>query len=520
MRHALLAGLAVLLTAGLTWAQNDPGEPAAPETAPPNADAPKAADTAAPKTPPAPTPPAPTPVAPTPPYPKSGSQPGSPVEAYQQRPQRSVTSADQARGWSEEPGTDSADQALFAPRALLFVPKLAFELVFLPIQALLTVVDRHHVIPRVRDFFYFDRAHTAGFYPTVALESGYGLSYGAAVFHSNLFGHGEEIVASGRFGGPFVQAYQLRLEADRMGGSRLWFESRARYEFQPATLFHGIGDPGEASVIPVNLGPRDASIATRFRQERFLGLLRLGGTLGEPGDLTKIGGTAIYNHRVFGPEERSFDEPSIQTVYDTSRLTGFDDTVNTVEIDANLIRDTREGGALASSGTYLELLAGGVPPVDRYRYWHFGGEIAQYIDLYRRTRVLVLRAAIEAVAGEEDRIPFVELPRLGGVQDLRGYVADRFRDKIAAVATVEYRYPIHELLSGALFVDAGHVGRNPREVFGFSGLKRWRLDAGGGLLLHTRESVLMGMDVAYGDGLTVFFTTAPIEFFHNRERQL
>ena len=61
---------------------------------------------------------------------------------------------------------------------------------------------------------------------------------------------------------------------------------------------------------------------------------------------------------------------------------------------------------------------------------------------------------------------------------------------------------------------------NPREVFGFSALKRWRLDAGGGLLLHTRESMLLGMDVAYGDGLTVFFTTAPIEFFHNRERQL
>jgi len=106
------------------------------------------------------------------------------------------------------------------------------------------------------------------------------------------------------------------------------------------------------------------------------------------------------------------------------------------------------------------------------------------------------------------------------VQNLRGYVTDRFRDKLAAIGTVEYRYPIHELLAGALFVDAGRVGRNPKDLFGREALKRWKLDAGGGLLLHTRESMLLGLDVAYGDGLTVFFTTAPIEFFHHRERQL
>jgi hypothetical protein len=508
MRRASLVALALLLSAGRAPAQDEPAQTAPAETPAANAEE---RESAATKT---------TPPAATPSYPKSGSQPGSPLELYRERTQAPAPSADRARSWAEEPGTDPADQALFAPRALLFVPKVVFHLVFFPIQALLTVVDRHHVVPRVRDFFYFDRAHTAGFYPSVALESGYGFSYGVGVFHNDAFGHGEELVASGRFGGRYLQAYQLLLEADRMGGSRLWFESRVRYEFQPATLFHGLGDPGETSVIPAGLGPRDASIATRFRQERFLGLLRLGGTLGTPGDLTKIGGTAIYNHRVFGPEERRFDEPSIETVYDTSRLPGFGDRVNTVEIDANLVRDTREGGPLASSGTYLELIAGGVLPVDRYRYGHFGAELAQYINLYRRTRVLVLRGAVEGVVGHEDRIPFVELPRLGGVQNLRGYVADRFRDKLAAVATVEYRYPIHELLAGALFVDAGHVGRTPNELFAFDALKRWRLDAGGGLLLHTRESMLLGLDVAYGDGLTVFFTTAPIEFFHHRERQL
>ena len=109
---------------------------------------------------------------------------------------------------------------------------------------------------------------------------------------------------------------------------------------------------------------------------------------------------------------------------------------------------------------------------------------------------------------------------LGCVHDLRGYLSDRFRDKLAAVATAEYRYPIHELLSGKLFVDAGDVGRTYDDLFGPGPFERWEVGAGGGFLLHSKDSILLSVDVAYGDQLTVFFTTAPLEFFHNRSQQL
>src|SRR5688572_30362446 len=204
MRPASLVTLALLLSPGRAWAQDEPAQPAPAPQADPSSSNPQNRENTGAKT---------TPPSPTPSYPKSGSQPGSALEAYRERPDAPAASADQARGWSEEPGVDPADQALFAPRALLFVPKVVFQLVFFPIQALLTVVDRHHVIPRVRDLFYFDRAHTAGFYPSVALESGYGLSYGAGVFHNDAFGHGEELVASGRFGGS-----RRRLASRRFGG--------------------------------------------------------------------------------------------------------------------------------------------------------------------------------------------------------------------------------------------------------------------------------------------------------------
>lgn len=452
-------------------------------------------------------------------FPTSGSQPGTPLHEYDANASPSSGTAEEARSWAVEPGTESEDYLLFPPRALLFLPKVVLEVVFTPLEILLAGIDRNKVIPRVIDFFYFDDAHTAGWHPTIGAETGYGFTYGATVFHNDLMGHDESLSAAASFGGRYVQSYEAVFEGDRVGGSHVWLETRARYELQPATLFFGYGSQGK-SAPPGNLGPRDANTAVRFRQERALGLLRLGTAVGNEGDLTKLGGTAIYNHRVFGSERRSFPEPSIETVYDTAKIPGFDEHLNLLELDANLVRDTRDTAGLASSGTYFELLGGGLLPLNHFQYWHYGGEITQYFDLYRKTRVLVFRAAVEGVAGNEDEIPFVDMPRLGGAQDLRGYLADKFRDKVAAVGTIEYRYPIHELLSGKLFLDAGDVGRDFDDLFSPGPFEHWKVGGGGGLLLHSKDDVILSLDVAYGDQLTVFFTTAPLEFFHNRSKQL
>lgn len=451
-------------------------------------------------------------------FPTSGSKAGSPLHSYEERGSNPPKAAEDARGFTEEPGWESEDYVLFPARAVLFPARLLVDVVFTPIELLLAGIDRHKLVPRVVDFFYFDKAHTAGFYPSAAFESGYGLSFGAKIFDNDLAGHEETLSFAAQTGGRYVQSYEAVFEGDRVGGSRLWLENRTRYEVEPAILFFGLGG-GDRTAAGGDLGPRDTNTAVRFQQERFLGLLSVGSTLGEQGDLTKLGVTGIYNHRRFQNEQRSFPEPSIEDVYDTARIAGFDSGVNTLELDLSLIRDTRDN-EFASSGSYAELLAGGVVPANGYHYWHVGAELTQFIDLYRKTRVLALRVAFEGVAGHEDEIPFVELPRLGGVHDLRGYLTDRFRDKLAGVATAEYRYPIHQLISGKLFVDAGNVGQNPNQLIGSSPFAAWKVGAGGGLLLHTEEDVLLSIDLAYGDQFTFFATTAPLQFFHKRSRQL
>jgi outer membrane translocation and assembly module TamA len=244
-------------------------------------------------------------------------------------------------------------------------------------------------------------------------------------------------------------------------------------------------------------------------------MLRAGYTFGQPGRQVQLGATALYNVRDFGAKGKG-DQPSTEQVYDTQTLVGFDRRVAVLETHLNLVVDTRDVKGATSSGFYLDAFAGRVPHVGSYGFWHQGAEATAYIDLYHRTRVLVLRAVFEGVEGETEEIPFSELPRLGGANRLRGYALDRFRDEKAAVGTVEYRYPIHQYVAGALYVDTGKVA----ESYGDFIDSNWKVGVGGGFVVRSRESQLFAFDVAHGEGVQFHITTDPLRAFAKRDNEL
>jgi Omp85 superfamily domain len=456
------------------------------------------------------------------PPPAGASEPGSASPSYDANRNQPPTAPEDTRGLETPPGTSDEDVVLAVPRALLFLPNLALKTVFLPLRGLATVIDEYALVERTKNLLYFNDEETAGIFPTFTAQTAYGLSLGARIFHNDLFGHEEHISARATYGGLFQQGYQLLFEGDSIGGSRLWLETRVRYEKKPGILFYGLGDAPKGSSDLQNIDPRAASVPTRFRQERFLGLLRLGPTLGRRGNLTQVGVTTSYNRRVFGSEERDFDEPTIGDVYDTTMLEGFHDTLHLVEVDLNVNHDSTDHREFPSGGVFMELFGGRASSFNDYAFWHFGAELAGFINLYRGDRVLVLRGAFEGVDGEASDIPFIELPRLGGAQRLRGYVEDRFRDELAAVATVEYRYPVHDFVSGHLFVDAGRVGRTDGQLFGADAYEDWRTGAGGGFTIHSqdREDVIFRVELGYGDAFTALISTEPLRAFTKRSRQL
>jgi outer membrane protein assembly factor BamA len=229
----------------------------------------------------------------------------------------------------------------------------------------------------------------------------------------------------------------------------------------------------------------------------------------------KIGASAIVNHREFSAN--SVDKRQLASVYDASLLTGFDETVNTLELQANLVVDLRQNAGLDTRGSYLEAFFGGVPEFDRYTYLHYGFELAHTFDLYHATRLLRVRLALEAVEGDTARIPFTDLPRLGGVDRLRGYRESQFRDARASLTSIEYQYPIHQSVRGSVFVEAGYVADHYSDMVE---LNHWKVGYGGGLIIGSESDVGIEIDVAYGDGVHVYLSTDLARAFDGRSEQL
>jgi outer membrane protein assembly factor BamA len=208
-------------------------------------------------------------------------------------------------------------------------------------------------------------------------------------------------------------------------------------------------------------------------------------------------------------------------VYDTSQINGFEDGVDVLEFSPTFIYDSRDTEAITSKGVYLDMFGGyALPTSFDEGFWHYGATLATFINLYQQSRTLSVRALLEGVQGDGEDIPFSDLVRLGGPMRLRGYQLDQFRDNLAAVGTLEYRYPVHERLSGELFVDAGRVGRDYPEVFDRDGLRDFNYGAGLGFVFHDSEKVNFKIEAAYGDGFYCFFSSDPVDHFRDKHKRL
>lgn len=435
----------------------------------------------------------------------------------QQQEQPAPPPPDEAHGREEKPPEiEPEDVPLFVPRVVLAVPRLAFHILYYPVRKGLRWVQSEHVIEELEDFFYNDE-RTAAILPTASINSFFGPSIGARAFHEDLAGHGEEGEIEAKAFGRYQQAYLVSFKADRAGGTRTWVEMFSRFEVTPQQLFQGLGDLDDGGSLP-NASPRATAIESRYRHQRFLQVARLGYTAGEESALTKVGVTGKLKRHDFGPgEDLGAGELPIDRIYDTAQLPGFDLGATVFEGNLNVVIDTRDVEGATSSGMYLEAFGGLAREAGTDAYGHYGAEVTGYFDLYRKTRVLVLRGVVEAVHGDDVDIPFVELPTLGGSRRLRGYPLHRFRAEKSLLATVEYHYPIHQYVAGALYVDAGRVGDSYGDIFEDAD---FRVGGGGGFIVRSEDSLFVTLDIAYGDGLQVIMTTDPLRAFGNEDEEL
>jgi hypothetical protein len=397
---------------------------------------------------------------------------------------------------------DSA--ARLAARAGLFLPKMVFEVASAPVRGSLWAYDRWQLGPRYEQVFFNDD-HTLGLYPTATYQTSFGITVGAKFMAADVLGHHESVTAHVTYGGTYHTGNVIDLRTgDRFGSTVLGVTGN--FDRRPDDTFYGIGNADEGSAPGTLIDPRsdDTAVQTKYRYQeaRVAAFARIK----LPGDFRAV----IHGaYAQFKTSSSSIDTP-IEDVYNPALVVGYMDTFSHLYGELELRWDTRRAASVWEPknvhgvGTLVSVFAGGVANLDDAPdFWHYGGEIQHFIRLGTGPRVLALRFHGEGVTGSVDETPFVELPYLGGDTFLRGYHFQRFRDRVAAVASAQYLWDISHYVDAYLFVDTGRVYSAPDELT-LSGL---RMGYGLGLEAHTQNGKFLceGSVASSIDGGVMFY---------------
>lgn len=381
-------------------------------------------------------------------------------------------------------GGDSA--ARIIARGVLFLPKLAFQAAFAPVRGGIWAYQRFQLGTRVKGIFFNDEG-TIGLYPTLAIESGFGINVGASFVLRDVFGEREQFGLHAGTGGRFSQIFKTKFDTGNRLGDNVKLELRGRYERRPKDAFYGIGndDPSDMDLV-------DPATEARFRKTRARASAVF--DLQVVGDLHAIASEEITDMEF----EASEEGPAIDALYMPSSLVGFSG-VRTSYTELELRYDSRRAASIwdapstRGTGWLLSSYAGSSIAIGAGRdYWRYGGELQRFVQLGLAPRVLSVRLSGEAVSGSYEEVPFDELPRLGGKFLLRGYPLDRFRDRVAAVGSAEYTWDLARHISASTFVDAGRV----YSAIGDANLQDLRVGYGFYLEARTEKRYLMRLSVA------------------------
>ena len=407
-------------------------------------------------------------------------------------------------------------------RVLLTPLRWTTMLVAAPFRGGAYVLDRYQLRDRIEQLL-FSEDGTFGVYPTAFIESQLGLNVGLHVVDSDLFGHAEHFSAAASYGGEFQQAYEGTLTSGELLGAAA-LKARVSYQAWNRSSFFGIGNADLSPVMPAMIDALadDTAIHTRFGQHvthgELLGSVAIMGpfTLGLAGSYTR---RTFNDHAIVDEFERTV------AAYDPASLVGYVDGADNLYGELSLTIDNRHyrtryiSRAAPSSGFWGSVFVGGAKGIsgDPSRYLRYGGDLHRYLDLYHGDRVLILRARFEAVTANLDQIPFTDLPRLGGNEVLRGFEVDRFRDRVAALVSAEYDFPIHYGVYGYLFVDGGRVAHDIGDLDP-SGI---HVGYGGGFQIHTLNAFLFRAQIAHsGDGTFLRLALDPLRDTRIKQRRL
>lgn len=393
-----------------------------------------------------------------------------------------------------EPADPGDSPARLIARGVLFVPRVAIDAAFVPVQLGVRAFERYQVVERWKRVFFND-AETMGLVPTLSIQSGFGATFGARFVHRDLFDRGARLSLRSSAGGRYRQVHRASFKTGELLGPRLGLEVDAEYERRPREPFYGIGNG-------------DQTIEARYRhgiaRATLVGDLRLVSALH-----ARVSG-ALADHEITG----GMSADAIDRRYIVEDLAGFGNTQRAYG-ELELRWDTRrsaerwEPTALISQGSLVAAFVGHSTALGSgIDVWRYGFDLQRFVRVAVGPRVLAFRAYAETVVGPRDDIPFFELPELGGKAHLRGYPTGRFRDRVAAVASVDYQWDLSRNFSANVFIDVGRAYPSLQAVT----YEELRVGYGVGIQAHTEHSFLARASIASSidGGVFLDFSLDPV----------
>ena len=428
------------------------------------------------------------------------------AEAQQPQPQPAPPDprVEETLDGREEP-EDPNRYSYLVPRVILFVPRLAFKIIFFPIVKLAAVVERYEVPARIYWALTSDD-ETIGVRPQFGFESGRRPMGGLGYFDRRTLGPGSEIKARFKTGGPSLLLGEIKVRPRPVMGMR------ARFERTDDERFAGIHGETDEELAMLGRG------VARYGYDRVLGDVELNITRHRFITFTLRGTFDVHEYEngiAIGtdlPIREVWCSDCAAGIVDEMQVPGFGEGTSRLGAGAELAVDTRKNVRHGTGfvGKLDARWAKGVlgdPSHDVAAL----ADVAQQFDLHDRAFILRVRAGAIEPLGDAP-VPFHHLMVASGPEGIRGIGSGQLRGSSMAIASAEYRWLLTPYLDAAIMGDYGSAFDRRFNNFSWD---RMRPSVGAGLRFYGTDGpywtrgLMGGIDVAYtpGESVRVMFST-------------
>lgn len=324
----------------------------------------------------------------------------------------------------------------------------------------------------------------AGYSPSAGLKLGFGLRKLKKDFWD------DRLEFNWYYSTNDYQSYKFRYKArEIIGTRRLEADLYFRYKKRPRESFYGIGmdakEDKEANYTFENTEFR-LDIPVRIHPKITAGV---------------TGGVVITNVYDGRDPDLPGNIDSIMADPDFALEEGRLDGSRYIKAGLIFAFDGRDSGGQPSKGFHVLsrfVRYFGTDRSEDENFYETKIDFRHYLNVFKK-RILATRFYIQRFDADNNNkraTPIHLTSRMGGFDGARGYAKGRYHDNDIVLASVEWRFPVWEILDGYVFLDEGRVYEQmPDEAF----FRDWKYSAGFGLRIWNVNTVSLSTLVAASD---------------------